>query len=217
MALRIQKLLLPLFVALALSASAVVAQDRDRDQARDPAADQDRDRDRDRIADRDRAGDQDRIADRDRTADRAQDRLQDRDQDRLRDPDQDRDQGRDRLRLHVDDQDQLRLRDIYGAELMSRQERRQYRDRIQSMDGVQEWARYRAEHQRMMMERAREQGTDLPEPLYGQQLMTDRERIRLRERLQEATGSQERERILAQHREQMQERARANNIPLDEL
>lgn len=178
---------------------------------------QDRDRDRDRTTDQDRAADQDRIQDRDRIADR--DRLQDRDQDRLADRDQDRDRDRlqDRDQLHVQDRDQLRSRDIYGSDLMTRQERREYQNRIREMETVQEWARYRAAHQARMLERAREQGADLAAPFYGQQLMTDQEREQLRERLRDASSEQVRERIRAESREQMQERAREHQVPLSEL
>lgn len=180
-----------------LGGGAVSAQDRDRDR--------DRTTDQDRIQDRD----QDRIADRDR--------LQDRDQDRLADRDRDRDREQDRGQLHVQDRDQLRSRDIYGSELMTRQERREYQNRIREMETDQEWARYRAEHQARMMARATEQGVDLPTPFYGQQLMTDQEREQLRERLRDAASDQERERIRAAHREQMRERAREYQIPLGEL
>ena len=194
------------FLAMAfLGSGPALAQDRDRDRT----ADRDQTADQERIQDRD----QDRIADRDRLQDRDQDRLADRDRDR----DQDRDRDRARDRLHVQDRDQLRDRDIYGSELMTRQERREYRNRIDEMATVQEWARYRAEHQVRMMTRAREQGVELPAPYYGQQLMTDQERERMRERLRDASSDQERERIRAEHRERMQERAREHQIPLSEL
>lgn len=188
-----------LIVSTVLGSAAVYAQERDRDRTRDPATDQARPADRERIQDRDR------IADRDRLQDRDPDRLQD--GDRLRDRDQ----------LHVRDQDELRDRDIYGSDLMTRQERREYRNRILESGTVQEWARFRAEHQAQMMARAREQGIELPSPFYGQQLMTDRERERLRDSLRDAASEQERERIRAEHREQMQERAREHQIPLAEL
>jgi hypothetical protein len=189
-------------IALALSTSTAFAQDRDRDRTRDPL-DPDRVTEQDRVQDRD----QDRIADRDRLLDRDQDRLQDRDQDRdrLRDP------------LHVEDREQLRDRDIYGSEFMTREERREYRTRMAQMDTVQQWARFRAEHQNRMMARARERNAELPTPLYGQQLMTDQERERLRERLQNAETEQERERIRAEHRVEMQARAREHQIPTSEL
>jgi hypothetical protein len=188
-----------------LGSSSVLAQDRARDQTRDPAADQERIQDRG----------QDRIADRDRLQDRDQDR--DLAGDRDRDQDRDRDRTQDRDRLYIQDRDQLRNRDIYGSELMTRQERREYRNRIEAMNTVQEWARFRARHQTEMQVRAREQGADLERPYYGQQLMTDREREQLRERLRDATSEQQRERIRTESRQQMQERAREYEIPLSEL
>jgi hypothetical protein len=166
---------------------------------------------RDRV--RDSAADQDRVADRDRIQDRDQDRLQDRDRTR----DQDRDRDRLQQQLHVQDKDQLRDRDIYGSQLMTREERREYRNRIEAMQSVQEWARFRAEHQNRMMARARERNVNLDPLYYGQQLMTDQERERLRERLRNASTEQERERVRNENREQMQQRARENQIPLPEL
>jgi hypothetical protein len=186
---------------------------QDRGAGRGGASGQERTAEQERVQNRD----PDRIADRDRLQDRDQDRLQDRAGVQDRDPTQDRDRLQDRDQLHVQDNDQLRSRDIFGSELMTRQERREYRNRIGEMETVQEWARYRAEHQERMMARAEEQGVDLPAPFYGQQLMTDQEREQLRERLREAASEQERERIRSEHREQMRERAQENQIPLDEL
>jgi hypothetical protein len=100
---------------------------------------------------------------------------------------------------------------------MTREERREYRNRMGEMATVQEWARYRAEHQTRMTARAREQGVELPAPYYGQQMMTDQEREQLRDRLRNAASNQERERIRAEHRVRMQERAREHQIPLSEL
>lgn len=184
-------------IALAvLEAGSALAQDRGRDRTRDPAADQQRIQGRD----------QDRITDRDR--------LQDRDP---ADQDRDRDRTQDRDQLYIQDRDQLRDRDIYGSQLMTRQERRDYRNRIGEMNTVQEWARFRAQHQAEMQSRARDHGVDLEPPYYGQQLMTDQERERLRERLRNATSEQERGRIRTESRQQMQERAREYQIPLNEL
>ena len=196
-------------IAISTIGLAALASAQDRDRGRDQTAEQDRDRVSDRTGDRDRLAERDRALDRDfdRDRDRVQDvdRVQDRDRDQLRDP------------LHVQDRDQLRDRDIYGSELMTRQERREYRDRVQNVAGVPEWAQFRAEHQQRMLARAEERGVELPPPFYGQQLMTDQERERLRERLQNAESEEERARIREEHREQMQERAREHQIPLSEL
>src|SRR5690606_27239395 len=137
--------------------------------------------------------------------------LQDRDQDRVQDRDQDRDRLRDQL--HVQDREQLRDRDILGSELMTRQERREYRNRNEARQTVQEWVGARDQHQERMLARARQEGVTLPQPFYGQQLMTDQERERLRERLQDAETEQERLRIRNEHREEMQVRAREHQIP----
>jgi hypothetical protein len=104
-----------------------------------------------------------------------------------------------------------------GSELMTREERREYRSRIRSAETMQQWARFRAEHQQRILARARQENVTLPPPFYGQQLMTDQERERLRERLENAANEQERMRIRNEHREQMQARAREHQIPSSEL
>jgi hypothetical protein len=88
-------------------------------------------------------------------ADQAQDRT--RDQDRLQTPDQTRDQ--DRLR----DRDQLQDNQIYGAQLMTQQERNEYRARLRAARTVQERERIRAEHHEQMKLRAKERGVTLPD------------------------------------------------------
>lgn len=61
---------------------------------------------------------------------------------------------------------------IYGSELMTPQERQEYRDRMQSATTAEERERIRAEHHEQMMERAKEQGVTLPDmpPAHGQQM-----------------------------------------------
>jgi hypothetical protein len=207
-----QQRIVPL-AAIAVIGVAVagVAGAQGRERARDVAADQDRTQQ----STQDR--DQDRLADRDRVLDRDQDRALDRDRDRDRDQDRDQDRDRDRDQLHVQDREQLRDRDIYASELMSAEERNEYRNRLRQIATEQEWVRFRAEHQARMVARARERGVALPPPLYGQQLMTDRERARLRERLEKAATEQERERIRTEHRTEMQERARGLGVPAADL
>jgi len=119
------------------------------------AQDQQQDRDQDRQVDRDQTMDQDRTMDRDRIADRTMDKDMDRDQDR--DQDQDRDRDRDRDRIHQD-------QEIYGGNLMTEQERNQYRERLQNASSKEEQKRIQAEHQNMIQERARQQGVKLPPP-----------------------------------------------------
>jgi len=100
---------------------------------------------------------------------------------------------------------------------MTREERREYRNRIQAMQTMEQWVRFRAEHQQRMLDRARHEGVTLSPPFYGQQLMTDQERERLRERIENAANEQERRRIRNDHREQMQARAREHQVPSSEL
>ena len=68
-----------------------------------------------------------------------------------------------------------------------------------------------------MMARAHERGINLPAPYYGQQLMTDRERVELMARLDAAGSQREREKILQDNRALMQKRARDYGIALAEL
>ena len=72
------------------------------------------------------------------------------------------DQDRDRLR----DQTQDRLRDqdrIYGSQLMTQQERAEYRSRIRAAKTEQEREQIRNEHHERMKERAKERGVNLPD------------------------------------------------------
>jgi len=58
---------------------------------------------------------------------------------------------------------------VYGWELMSDQERREHRMKMQSLKTQEERERYRLEHHKKMQQRAREMGVELPdEPMpYG--------------------------------------------------
>lgn len=51
-------------------------------------------------------------------------------------------------------------------------------------------------------------------PIYGSELMTQQERLEYRERLRQADGDDDRERIRSEHHEQMQERARERGVTL---
>lgn len=69
---------------------------------------------------------------------------------------------------------------VYGEALMTEQERYQYQQRLQTMNGDQERKAFRKEHKEMMKERAQEQGKVLDEDgnvLTGDQLR-DRDRDR---------------------------------------
>lgn len=65
------------------------------------------------------------------------------------------------------DQDRLRQQDqerdmIYGSELMTQQERLEYRDRMRALRTAEERERFRLEHHAQMQARARERGLQLP-------------------------------------------------------
>lgn len=91
-------------------------------------------------------------------ADQDRDQLQDQTRDQIKDqtPDQlkDRDQDRDRL------QDQDR---IYGSQLMTRQERNEFRARMRAAKTVQEREQIRNQHHEQMQIRAKERGVTLPD------------------------------------------------------
>jgi hypothetical protein len=127
------------------------------------------------------------------------------------------DRGTDNKPLFIQDRDQFRENDIYGADLMTRKEHRQYFKKLDGMTSVHDWAEFRLQHQSNMMARARQRGVDLPAPYYGQQLMTDRERVELTARLGAAATQREREHILQENREMMRKRAREYDVAISEL
>jgi endoglucanase Acf2 len=54
---------------------------------------------------------------------------------------------------------------IYGGELMSEQERNQYREQLRLTDSnPEQQTRFKAEHQEKMQKRAQEKGVKLPDP-----------------------------------------------------
>ncbi len=169
---------------------------------------------------------------------RRQDAPQDRPQDRAqmeRGP-QDRDQGRlqDRDRLDVPSHDRVRDQDrthapkfsglsdqdIYGSEVMSVQERNEYRKRLQSADTTAKRKRVEAQHRATVQSRAKLQNTDLAKPgrgIYGGAVMSVEERNQYREQLRLTDSDTEKEKFMAQHREEMQMRARAQGIDSADL
>lgn len=52
---------------------------------------------------------------------------------------------------------------VYGWQLMTQQERNEYRAKMRTMKTAEERERYRMEHHKMMQERAKERGVTLPE------------------------------------------------------
>ena len=165
--------------------------------------------------------------------------LQDRTRDLLHDRQQDRLQQRDLL--HDRQQDRLYQRDllreqdrdrIYGGSLMTTDERAQYEQRLRSLPTEQERVQYRMEQDREMQTRARERQVRLgPAPsaaqirsqerarqqereqIYGYSMMTPQEVARYQAQMGSARSAQERDRIRAEHRTQMQERARERGEP----
>ena len=81
----------------------------------------------------------------------------DQDRTRLQDRDQTKDQIQDKT------QDQTRTRDrIFGSQMMTQQERNEYRARMRSAKTLQEREQIRAEHHERMKVRAKERGVTLP-------------------------------------------------------
>ena len=193
-------------------------QDRDRTYDRDQDYTVDRDQDRDRTYDRDQ--DQDRDRDRDYAAGESMDRDRDRDRDQLQGNDQDRDRTRDQDRLHVTDPASLGDADIYGSALMSQEELKQYRNQLSNTESEESRELFQAQHEAKMQERAQLQGKDLVPPgqgpIYGGELMTVQERNEYREQLRHMDANEERDKFQAQHREQMELRAKALELDIEE-
>ena len=209
-------------------------QDRDRTYDRDQDYTVDRDQDRDRTYDRDQDYTVDRDQDRDRTYDRDQDqdrdrdyaagdsmdRDRDRDRDQLQGQDQDRDRTRDQDRLQITDPASLGDTDIYGNALMSQEELKQYRNQLSNTESEESRELFQAQHEAKMQERAQLQGKDLVPPgqgpIYGGELMTVQERNEYREQLRHMDANEERDKFQAQHREQMELRAKALELDIEE-
>jgi len=145
------------------------------------------------------------------------DRLRDRD--RLTDPARDRDRVQDRT--HVPDFANLSDQDIYGNELMTAEERKQYREQLQGTTSSQERAQIEAQHRHEIQIRAQEQGVEIAPPgkgIYGGAMMSVEERNRYREQLRLLESDPEkRTRFMAQHQEEMRARAKAQGVPVEDL
>ena len=74
--------------------------------------------------------------------------------------DQVRDQVRDQTRATEQIQDRER---VYGSELMTQQERLEYHNRMRLLKTEQELQAFQLEHHKLMQERARAQGKNLPD------------------------------------------------------
>ena len=82
----------------------------------------------------------------------------------------------DRTRLQDKDQTKSKDRDqdrIYGSQLMTKQERNEFRNRMRSAKTAEEREQIRAEHHERMMVRAKERGVTLPDdpPARGSGMM----------------------------------------------
>lgn len=165
-----------------------------------------------------------------RPMDRPQDRAQiergqqDLDRDRLRDRDRatvpSRDRDRDQDRTHAPDFARLSDHDIYGNELMSVQERNQYRDQLQNAASIEERKQAEEQHREMIQARAKNQGVDVTPPgkgIYGGAVMSVEERNQYREQLRMIDSDEERLQFMAQHREEMQMRAMLQGLEPDVL
>lgn len=182
-------------VLTVLAASSITAvaqpQDRDRDRVhRDQQVDRDRDLDRDRLRDRDR----------------------------LDQPSRDRDRLQDRT--HVPDFAKLKDGEIYGSEVMTRSERNEYRREMGRANTDEERDQVRARHQAEMQARAQERDVELKAasegPIYGRSLLSQEERNQYREQLRVMESDEERQQFMAQHREEVQARAKARGVPFDD-
>ena len=160
--------------------------------------------DRARQVDRDRTYDRDRMGDRTRTE--APERRQDRDQDQ------------DRTKLQ--NPSKMKNEDIYGNELMTARERKQYRKELGMSDTQQSRNEFQAQHEQKMQERALQRGQDLippgQGPIHGGEFMSVQERNEYREQLRLLDSDQQREAFKAQHRDRMHQRANALGLEVEE-
>jgi hypothetical protein len=94
------------------------------------------------------------------------DRLRDRD--RLQDKAYQRDRLRDQDRVHAPDAAAQGGKKIYGAELMSEQERNQYREQLRLIgQDPEKRTQFLAQHKEKMQKRAKVQGIDLDDSSDG--------------------------------------------------
>lgn len=188
--------------ALLLTSAASFAQ-------RGGGASQDRPEPQDRAqVERGQQGDRDRDFDRDRLQDR----------DRTDTPSHDRD--RDQDRTHAPDFARLSDHDIYGSEVMSVQERNEYRMQLQNAGSAEERLQVEAQHRDMVQAKAGSQGIDLTPPgqgIYGGAMMSVEERNVYREQLRMIDSDEEQLQFMAQHREEMQVRANLKGVELENL
>ncbi len=94
---------------------------------------------------------------------------------------------------------------LYGRQMTTQQERDQIRQRLQSTRSFEERQQIHNEYQQMIRQRAMERGFE-PDGIYGRQMMNQQQRREFAERMQGARSAEERQRIQAEHRQQMRQR-----------
>jgi hypothetical protein len=122
-------------------------------------------------------------------------------------------QAQDRMRIETQDRVWIRDEEVYGHELMTRQELNQYREQMQKMQTARAREQFQAQHEEKMRERALQQNKDIVPPgqgpIYRGELMSVQERNEYREQLRIIESEEERAGFLARHREKMDQRAEA--------
>lgn len=140
--------------------------------------------------------------------------------DRVRKQDMDKDQIRDRVRIHTEDPMRLADQDIYGSELMTVEERNRYRRNLKAAKTKSAKEKLQVRHEKKMQERAKKQSKDLVPPgqgeIYGGEMMTVQERNEYREKQRHYSAGEGLEELQAQHREEMQKRALALGLDIEE-
>ncbi len=149
--------------ALTLSAGAWAQQQGNPERASQAT----QERQMERVQSRDRAMSADKVAMKDQERLQAQEREQQKLKEESGDKAKEADQLREQDRLQTQDQVRDRIhqdQEIFGGQMMTEQERLQYRERIEKAGSEGERERIRAEHKEQMMQRARERGVKLDEP-----------------------------------------------------
>ena len=77
--------------------------------------------------------------------------------------DRDRTQSKDTDRTQAQDRDQIRDQDIYGSQLMTPQERNEFRSQMRLAQNDEARERIRAENHERMKQRAEERGVTIPD------------------------------------------------------
>ena len=88
-----------------------------------------------------------------------------RDRDRINEPERDQVRDRDQDRTHAPDNAKFGDSEIYGQELMSVQERNQYREQLRLTDSdTKAQTKFKAQHAEKMRIRAKEKGVTVKDP-----------------------------------------------------